>query len=84
MSWYTERGRKLRLSLSGSSNGCDRGRQLYVLAGHSLHKERRIWCWLLIIAPKSVESAQAAMVLTPSLGNKILVSESSMGNYFKA
>jgi len=60
MSWYIKRGRKFRLSLTGSSNVCDRGRRLYVMAGN---KERRTWCWWLIIAPKSAESARAATFL---------------------
>jgi len=50
MSWDINRDRKFRLSLTGSLNGCDRGRRLYVMARRSLHKERRTWCWLLIIA----------------------------------
>jgi len=55
MSWYIKRGRKLWLSISGS--------RLYVIVACSLRKERRTWCWLLIIAPKSIESAWAAVVL---------------------
>src|SRR6218665_1321065 len=35
MSWYIDRDRKFRLSLTGSSNGWDRGRRLYVMAGLS-------------------------------------------------
>jgi len=47
MSWYIRWGRKLWLSLFGSSNGYDCGCRLYVL--RSLLKGRRTWWWRLRI-----------------------------------
>src|SRR6218665_1080500 len=63
MSRYSIRGRKLLLSLSGRANGCGRDRGLYWMAGRSLHRQRRTWWGLLIIDPKRLEVARAAMSL---------------------
>jgi len=60
MSRYIIRGKKFLLSLSGRSSGCGRDRRLYWMAGN---RQRRTWWGLLIIDPKRLESAWAAMSL---------------------